>query len=84
MITVPTRKGRKSPFKTLKDLLCLYMWTSNSHCPNPQQKKYFEKVKMNTEKSTSIQESSTIYAILLQDFNEKECLQVCSGDALRG
>ncbi len=29
MITVP------SLFKTLKDHLCFYIWTSNSNCPNP-------------------------------------------------
>jgi hypothetical protein len=35
MIIVPTRNRRKSPFKHIKDHLCVYIWTSISHRPNP-------------------------------------------------
>ncbi len=75
MIIVPTHKRHKSPFKQSKTILYLYIWTS-SHCPNPQQKKDFEGVKMTAANWTSIQGRSRIDAILLQDLM-KRCVCRC-------
>jgi hypothetical protein len=84
MITVPTHKRHYSPFKTLKDHLCFYIWTSNSHCPNPYLvEKSFKGVKMTTAKWTSIQERSRIQRYPAARFNEKGCLPVWGEDALK-
>ncbi len=72
MMTVLTHKRHYSPFKTLKDHLCFYIWTSNSHCPNPYLvEKSFKGVKMTTAKWTSIQERSRIQRYAAVRFNEK-------------
>ncbi len=76
MITVPSHKRHKSPFKQSKDHLYLYIWTSNSHCPNPQWNFFFKGVKMTAAKWTSIQERRRVVRYPAARFNEKECLQV--------
>ncbi len=58
--------------ETLKDHLCLYIWmSSSSHCPNPQQKKGFQGLKIPLQNGPLIPESSKICAILLQDLMKR-------------
>jgi hypothetical protein len=70
MITVPTHKRHKSPFKHPKTI---YIFTCGPVIVNVQihSRKRFGGVKMTTAKSTSIQERSRIYAILLQDLMKR-------------
>jgi len=71
MITVPTHKRHKTPFKHSKSI---YAFTSGPVTVTDQihsRKKHFEGVKMTTAKSTSIQERSRIHAIMLQDLMKR-------------
>jgi hypothetical protein len=68
MITVPTHKRQKSPFKHSKTI---YGFTSEPVLVTVQIHKDFGGVKMTTAKSASIQELSRLYAILLQDLMKR-------------
>ncbi len=64
MITVPAHKRHKSPFKYSKTI---YVFTSGRVIVIVELHSTFKGVKMATAKWASIQEHTTIYAILLQD-----------------
>jgi hypothetical protein len=71
MISVPTHKRDKSTFKHSKTI---YVFTSGPVIVTIQihsRKKDFEGVKMSTAKWTSLQERSTIYAILLHNLMKR-------------
>jgi hypothetical protein len=84
MITVPTHKRHKSPFKHSKTI---YIFTSRPVIVTVQihsRKKDFEGVKNDHCKmdiSTGAQQEFLRYPAAR--FNEKGCLQACSGAAFR-
>jgi hypothetical protein len=83
MITVPTYKRHKRPFKHSKTI---YVFTSGRVIITVRihsRKNDLKRVKMATAKWTSIQEHSTIHAILLQDLIKRGVCTVWGGDALR-
>jgi hypothetical protein len=71
MITVPIHKRHKIPFKHLKTI---YVFTSGRVTVTVQihsRKKDFKGLKMSSAKWTSIQDSSRIHAVLLQDLMKR-------------
>ncbi len=71
MITVPTHKRHRSPFKLSKSI---YVFTSGPVIVTVQiygRKKVLKGVKMTTAKTTSIEESSRICTIVLQDLMKR-------------
>jgi hypothetical protein len=75
MITVPTHKRHKSPFKDPKTI---YVFTSGRVIVNVQihsRKKILEGLKWPLENRHQYRSAT--------GFNEKGCLQACGGDALR-
>jgi hypothetical protein len=78
MITVPTHKRHKQS----KTSYFLYIWTSNSYCPNPYSKKDFKVVKITTAKMDINIGSQQDLRYTAARFNEKGCLQVWGGDVL--
>ncbi len=83
MITVPTHKHHKSPFKHPKTI---YVFISGPLIVTVQihsRKKILQGWKMTTAKSTSIQECSRIRPILLEDLMKRSSLQACGGAAPR-
>ncbi len=69
MITIPTRKHHKSPFKHSKTI---YIWRSSSHCPNQQYKNDFKWLKSSLQNGhQSIGDRIRIYTILLQDLMKR-------------
>jgi len=72
MVTVPTHKRHYSPFKTLKDHLCFYIWMSNSHCPNPYLVGFFVKgLKWPLQNGHQYRSAAGYSAILLQDLMKR-------------
>jgi hypothetical protein len=84
MITVPTHKHQKIPFKHSKTI---YVFTSGRVIVIVQiqsrKKKRFKGLKWPLQKEPSILESSRICPILLQDLMKRGVCRRCGGDARR-
>jgi hypothetical protein len=82
MITVPTHKRQKSPFKHSKTILCLYpsgpvILTVQIHSGKIIWRGLNDHCKIDI--NTGMQQDLHYHAAR---FNEKGCLQACSGDAV--